>query len=133
MQAAILSVKLQYLDKWNQQRRRVADYYFKNLKTDKIILPRERENIKHVYHLFVIQAENRDRLIEYLKANNISAGIHYPISLPHQKAYSYLGHKLGDFPISEKLSADILSLPMYPELSEDQLKYIVSKVETFYS
>jgi len=132
IQAAILSVKLNYLDTWNKKRNLVAEYYLNNLTLGQIKLPQKMRNVRHVYHLFVVQAEKRDELRKFLKENGISTGIHYPVSLPHQKAYEYLGYRPGDFPISEKLAETILSLPIYPELNESQLDYIISKVESFY-
>ena len=132
LQAAVLSVKLKYLDAWNQKRNSIAEYYLKNLIVSGVKLPRKMKNVQHVYHLFVVQAERRDELREFLKENGISTGIHYPVSLPHQKAYKYLGHKPGNFPVSEKLSETILSLPIYPELKKSQLDYIISKIKSFY-
>jgi dTDP-4-amino-4,6-dideoxygalactose transaminase len=90
------------------------------------------DNVTHAFHLFVAQVEKRDQLMAFLKSKGISSGIHYPIPLPFQKAYSYLGHKPGDFPVAEKLSDSILSSPMYPELTNSQLDYIIAMINEFY-
>ncbi|MBU1075983.1 MAG: DegT/DnrJ/EryC1/StrS family aminotransferase, partial [Spirochaetes bacterium] len=83
--------------------------------------------------LYVVKVKKRDKLLEYLTSNNIMAGLHYPIPLHLQKAYKYLGYKKGDFPVAEKLSNEILSLPMYPELKEAQIKTVAGKIREFYS
>jgi len=133
LQAAILSVKLKYIDKWNRERRRVADYYDKHLNLHQIVKPKRQPNTEHVFHLYVIQAENRDELRNFLKEKGISTGIHYPIALPFLKAYDYLNHRKEDFPVAARLSESILSLPIYPELSEEQCRYVVDLIHEFYS
>jgi dTDP-4-amino-4,6-dideoxygalactose transaminase len=95
-------------------------------------VPYEADYAKHVYHLYVIRTENRDKLREELKSNNITTGIHYPIPLHLQPAYNYLGYKEGDFPVTEKASQEILSLPMFAELSEKQIMEICYWVKSFY-
>jgi dTDP-4-amino-4,6-dideoxygalactose transaminase len=124
IQAAVLRVKLQHLEKWTNMRIENAKYYNKLLKGKHAVIPMVRENCKHVYHLYVIRARNRDGLAQLLKQNGISTGIHYPIPLHLQPAYRYLGYKEGDFPIAEKSSKEILSLPMWPELTEDQMERV---------
>ncbi len=133
LQAAILRVKLRHLNKWNDLRRRNAKKYNELLNNiDNIIVPYEADYAKHVYHLYVIRTENRDKLREELKSNNITTGIHYPIPLHLQPAYNYLGYKEGDFPVTEKASQEILSLPMFAELSEKQIMEICYWVKSFY-
>ncbi len=132
LQAAILSVKLKHLEKWNQERRRIAAYYRKNIDSPSITHPSEMTDAIHVYHLYVVKAEKRDGLRNYLKEKGIETGIHYPIPLPFQKAYHYLNHKPGDFPVSESLASQILSLPMYAELTNAQLDYIIESIHSFY-
>jgi dTDP-4-amino-4,6-dideoxygalactose transaminase len=133
LQAAILRVKLRHLNKWNDLRRRNAKKYNELLNNiDNIIVPYEADYAKHVYHLYVIRTENRDKLREELKSNNITTGIHYPIPLHLQPAYNYLGYKEGDFPVTEKASQEILSLPMFAELSEKQIMEICYWVKNFY-
>ena len=129
LQAAILRVKLRYLNKWNESRRKNAKRYNELLNNvSGIITPYEADYVKHVYHLYVIRVvrEGRDRLREELKSKGIATGIHYPIPLHLQPAYKYLSYKEGDFPVTEKASKAILSLPMFAELTEDQIR-IISK------
>jgi dTDP-4-amino-4,6-dideoxygalactose transaminase len=133
MQAAILSVKLKYLEEWNLKRNANAKIYNEKLKGIKdIITPVIPDDRDHVFHLYVIRSNERDRLKKFLTDNNISCGIHYPIALPNLKAYSYLNHKPEDFPVSSKLQNEILSLPIYPELTEEQIEYIANAIRNFY-
>lgn len=129
LQAVILDVKLRYLDEWTNARRRNARLYNKLLGDVDVVTPVEKEYNKHVYHLYVIRARNRDKLQKHLKTHGISTGIHYPIPLHLQPAYVHLNHKKGDFPITEKYSEEILSLPMFAELTEDEIGYVVKKIK----
>ena len=134
LQAAILRVKLRPLNKWNENRRRNAKKYNELLNNiSGIITPYEAYYAKHVYHLYVIRAEKerRDKLREELKSKSIATGIHYPIPLHLQPAYSYLGYKRGDFPITEKFSQEILSLPMFAELTDEQIEEIVEIIKNY--
>ena len=134
MQGAILDVKLKHLDKWTDTRRRNADLYQDYLSDCKnIILPAEMKGVKHVYHLFVIRTKKRDELRNYLMKNGIETGIHYPIPCHLQKAYDNLHYKIGDFPITEKLSNEIISLPMSEQLKEEEIRYVSEKIKEFYS
>ena len=122
IQAAFLRIKLKQLPKWNEQRRDRAQIYG-NLLTqlgESAIVPLAAPWAKAVYHLYVIRVEDRDDLIAKLAAENIGTGIHYPIPLHLQKAYGHLGYKEGDFPVSERLAKEIVSLPMFPNLTEEQ-------------
>jgi len=130
IQAAILRVKLRHLDDWNNKRRHNAEIYKKHLANTSIILPSETENSKHVYHLFVIRHKQRDKLKEYLQQNGIYSDIHYP-SLHTQESVKQLCNKLGDFPATEKLASEILSLPMFPELKEEEIIYICETIKKF--
>jgi len=132
LQAAILRVKLRHLNKWNNMRRENAKKYNELLSNiDGIITPYEADYAKHVYHLYVIRTENQDKLREELKSEGIATGIHYPIPLHLQPAYNYLGYKRGDFPVTEKASQEILSLPMYAELGDEQIEEIIELVKYF--
>ncbi len=134
IQGAVLDVKLKYLDKWTDTRRKNADLYRKYLKDcDDIILPKEMPGAKHVYHLFVIRAKRRDDLMNYLKENEIYTGLHYPIPCHLQNAYKSLGYKEGDFPVTEKYAKEILSLPMSEQLKEEEIEYVAEKVKEFYN
>lgn len=132
LQAAVLRVKLKYLDSWNQKRSEHAKAYDDGLKGLPIVVPKVNPDNTHVYHLYVIRTKSRNKLAQFLKSEGIATGLHYPVPIHLQKAYRGLGHKIGDFPITEKLSRDILSLPMYPELSTRQINYIVSSVRGFF-
>lgn len=127
LQAAILRVKLAHLDDDNAKRNHIAQMYDKQLGQTEIITPKKRQNCSHVYHLYVIRAKKRDRLLEHLKQQGIAAAIHYPMPVHLQPAYNQ-GQKL---PITEKITKEILSLPMYPELTEEQTQKIIDAVKGF--
>jgi dTDP-4-amino-4,6-dideoxygalactose transaminase len=127
IQSAILSVKLKYLDNWNNRRISLAKFYDKNLPAQ-IIRPLCKEGSSHVYHLYVIQVEDRDNLKEKLKEAGIETAVHYPTALPFLKTYSHLGHQESDFPVAGNLTKKILSLPMFPELTEEQLMFVVKNI-----
>lgn len=129
IQAAILRVKLRHLEEWTEKRRRNAKLYNELLKGSGVKTPLEMEYAKHVYHLYVIEIEKREELYLRLKKNEISTAIHYPLPLHLQQAYSYLGYKKGDFPVSEACTERLLSLPMFPELTEDEIKKIAEIIE----
>lgn len=124
LQAAVLHTKLGHLEEWTEKRRRNAQTYMQLLKDAEIILPVELPGFRHVYHLFVIRIKNRDAVRAYLDEKGIETGIHYPIVLPNLGAYHYLGHKPQDFPVATQYSQEVLSLPMYPELTEAQIEYV---------
>jgi dTDP-4-amino-4,6-dideoxygalactose transaminase len=134
MQGAILNVKMKHLVQWTDIRRKNADFYRSYLhQCPKIILPTEMPNSKHVYHLFVIQAEFRDDLRDFLSRNEIETGLHYPIPCHLQNASKMLGYKPGDFPMAENLAKNILSLPMSEQLKRDDIKYVSDKIVEFYN
>ena len=130
IQAAVLRVKLRHLNDWNDKRRHNAEIYKKHLADTDIILPSEKENSKHVYHLFIIRHKQRDKLKEYLQKNGIYSDIHYPL-LHTQESVRHLGYKLGDFPVAEMLAGEILSLPMFPELKEEEIIHISELIKKF--
>ncbi|MFA7123973.1 MAG: DegT/DnrJ/EryC1/StrS family aminotransferase [Candidatus Delongbacteria bacterium] len=127
IQAAVLRIKLKHLNNAIDMRRKNAELYNAELAKYGIKTPQVREKYKHAYHLYVIEQENRDSVLEKLKEHNISCGIHYPVILPLQPAYKYLGHKAGDFPVSETAATKILSLPFWPEMSAEQIEYVSSE------
>lgn len=134
IQGAVLGVKLKFLSKWNNQRRRSADLYRKYLSDIKeISLPNEMDYAKHVYHLFVISCKKRDELQIYLQSKQVSTGLHYPLPLPLQPCFGSLGYQKTDFPVSEKLAETCLSLPMFPEITEEQIVYVADQVKSFYT
>jgi len=133
LQAAILRVKLKYLDKWNAARRWNAKLYQESLQGAGLVTPAEAAGAESVWHLYVIRTENRDVLRESLANRGISAGIHYPIPIHLQPAYKDLGHKRGDFPITEAQAQRILSLPMYAELTPEAIKHVAQSIVTVLS
>jgi len=133
MQAAILRVKLKYLEKWNAARRWNAKLYQKHLEGSGVVVPGEAGGAESVWHLYVIRTERRDALKEHLVIKGINASIHYPIPIHLQPAYQDLGYKRGDFPVTEAYADRILSLPMYAELSDRQIEFISQTVCEFQS
>jgi dTDP-4-amino-4,6-dideoxygalactose transaminase len=130
IQAGILGVKLKYLPEWTEKRRQAAARYreiFGDM-DDRLVLPFEPAWSKAVYHLFVVRVQNREEFMKQLAAVDIATGIHYPIPLHLQEAYVSLGYKKGDFPVTERVSAEIVSLPMFPQLENEQQQRVVSEV-----
>jgi dTDP-4-amino-4,6-dideoxygalactose transaminase len=131
IQAAILKVKLDHLDSWNKTRRNHASLYNNLLRNSSVITPVEEKYAKHVFHLYVIRTKEQKKLQECLKRKEIATSIHYPIPIHLHPAYRDLGYKRGDLPVSEKYATEILSLPMYPELEENQIQYICQTIQNF--
>lgn len=130
IQAAVLSVKLPHLESWLEARRRAAAKYNELLAdVDGVKIPFEPEGHRHTYHLYVVQLDNRDEVGARLNAAGIDTGLHYPISLPFMEAYSRFGHKPADFPVSYAQMGRILSLPMYAELTDEQIGYVVEHLK----
>ncbi len=131
LQAAVLRIKLKHLDEWNEKRRAIAQAYLSQLKgVGDIILP--TESYASVFHLFVIRTCHREDLRSFLFKNGIGTMVHYPIPPHLQGAYSSMGFKKGDFPVSEKLAETVLSLPMWPGLGSEQVEWVVKQVKEFY-
>ena len=124
IQAVILRIKLKNLDRWNQMRRKNAEIYNNLLEDLDLVLPKEENNVKHVYHAYSIRLKNRDKIVQKLRNRGISTSIYYPIPLHLQPAYKELNYKKGNFPIAEKVSKDILSLPIYPCLEKAKIEFI---------
>jgi len=131
MQAAILRVKLKYLEKWNAARRWNAKLYQKHLEGSGVVVPGEAGGAEAVWHLYVVRSEQRDALKEHLAGKDIGVGIHYPVPIHLQPAYEDLGHKRGDFPVTEAYADRILSLPMYAELTSGQIEHVSSAIAEF--
>ncbi|HEX8145374.1 MAG TPA: DegT/DnrJ/EryC1/StrS family aminotransferase [Pyrinomonadaceae bacterium] len=130
IQGAVLGVKLKHLDRWNELRREHAARYRELLRGASLLtLPREMEYARHVYHLYVIQTEERDALRQSLSEAGVQTGIHYPVPVHLQPAYASLGYGRGAFPETERQAARILSLPMYPELTDLQLKRVADSIQ----
>ena len=138
LQAAILRVKLPHLDSWSEARQRNAETYRKLFSdaglTERIGLPFERENVRHIYNQFTIRVfdEKRDALKKFLAENDIGTDIYYPVPLHLQECFEYLGYKVGDLPASERAANETLALPIYPELTLEQQQYVVAKIGEFF-
>jgi dTDP-4-amino-4,6-dideoxygalactose transaminase len=133
IQAGWLSVKLRHLAKWNESRRNLAHRYHELLANvkDSVVLPVEASWTRGVYHLYVVRVQDREALQARLGEAGIGTGIHYPIPLHQQKAYEYLGHNTGDFPVTERVAREIVSLPLFPQLLYSQQDEVVSRVKEF--
>jgi len=128
LQAAILDVKLKYLNKWTERRRTIAKMYDTGLKNI-VITPHVMPDLKHAYHLYVIRIKNREKVKELLAEKGIETGIHYPIPLPFLKAYSYLRHKPADFPVAYSMKDEILSLPIHGDMTDEQVEYVIASIK----
>lgn len=131
VQAAFLSVKLQYLDEWNEKRRQIAKTYDSNLHNI-VQIPYIKPENETVYHQYTIRTPKRDELRQHLSEHDIGTSIHYPMPLHLQEAFKYLGYKQGDFPESEKAAQEVLSLPIHQYLSDDEVKYVIDTVRKFF-
>ena len=131
IQAGILRIKLRSLAEWNEKRREAAARYRELLAGQPVILPHEPEWAHAIYHLFVVRMESRGEAMDFLAEAGIGTGIHYPIPLHLQKAYSHLGYKAGDFPVAEKGAEEIVSLPMFPGITSEQQRFVAARLEQF--
>ena len=129
IQAAILRVKLKEIDKWNARRREIVNEYNEAFKDVDLVTPYCNDNIEHVYHMYILQSENREEVLTKLKEKGVATGVYYPIPLHLQKVYKDLGYNEGDMPVSEYLSHRTFAIPVYPELNEEQIKYIIDSVK----
>lgn len=131
IQAAVLRTKLRHIDEWNTARRRVAEEYNVRLMELPVVTPIAPSWSDPIYHLYVIRTEHRDAVQQHLTEAGISTGLHYPIPIHLQPAYQELGYQKGDFPITEQYADEILSLPMYPELSSDAVNFVADTIKDF--
>lgn len=131
LQAVVLRAKLTHLTEWNNARHHSAELYCRLLKDLPVVLPIEISDCRHVYHLFVIRHNRRDELMASLASQGVYCGIHYPIPIHLQSAYASLGYPKGSFPITERISDEILSLPMFPELQPGQVEYVCKCIREF--
>ncbi len=132
IQGAVLGVKLRHLDAWTQGRRRVARRYHELLADTPLQLPREADYAESAYHLYVVRHPRRDDLKKHLEANQVGCALHYPLPLHLQKCYASLGHQAGDFPVAEKAARECLSLPIYPELMDEQIQRVADVIKSFF-
>ncbi|TAE49606.1 MAG: erythromycin biosynthesis sensory transduction protein eryC1, partial [Cytophagales bacterium] len=131
LEAVSLTIKLQYLDTWNQRRKIIAQRYYQSIQNEKITFQKQLDNTDSVYYLFVITTKERDNLLSYLAKNNVIAGLHYPVPCHLQKAYQHLSYKKGDFPHAEFLANHCLSLPIYPELTDFEVDKIIDVLNRY--
>ncbi|HEX9496461.1 MAG TPA: DegT/DnrJ/EryC1/StrS family aminotransferase, partial [Candidatus Limnocylindria bacterium] len=133
IQAAILRIKLRRLPEWNKRRQAIARHYNEQLAGSGVILPELPEGGRHVFHLYVVRvpAAKRDPLRSFLSERGIGTGVHYPVPIHLQEASAFLGYRQGDFPVTERLAAEVVSLPMYAELSDAQVETVAGAVKEF--
>lgn len=129
IQGAILRVKLPHLDSWNSGRRKVAEIYNKEFEGSNVVPPTVRPENEHIYHQYVLQCKDRESMLNKLKEKGVATGVYYPVPLHLQKVYKDLGYKEGDMPVAEYLSHRTFAIPVYPELTEEQIKYIVDSIK----
>jgi dTDP-4-amino-4,6-dideoxygalactose transaminase len=128
IQGAVLRVKLRHLDAWTEQRRQVAAWYADALDPESVRLPAARQGCRHVYHVYVVRTDDRDKLRDVLGRQEIQTGIHYPIPVHLQPAHADLGYHAGDFPVAEQVAREVLSLPIYPEMTREQVRTVAAAV-----
>lgn len=132
LQAAVLRVKLKYLNQWNEARRKKAEIYTEMLTPLGVVCPSEGSGVKHVYHLYVIRTRKRDMLQAFLKEKGIETHIHYPVPIHLQKAYEGLGYHQGDLPLTEQCCSEILSLPCFPEMKGSEIRKVTQEIRSFF-
>jgi len=136
IQAGVLNVKLKYIEKWTAARRRAAELYTKTLNSfglSQVVSPYNPDYVKPVYHLYIIRVQKREELMKFLGDAGVQTGLHYPYPLHETKAYENLGHEPGDFPVASKYAKEILSIPIYPEITDEMVLYVCEKIKEFYS
>ncbi|NOX88055.1 MAG: DegT/DnrJ/EryC1/StrS family aminotransferase [Calditrichaeota bacterium] len=136
LQAAVLNVKLRYLDQWTAGRQRNADFYDKGIKERGlerwIAAPQRKEGYRHIFNQYILRVQKRDELLQFLREHNIGCEIYYPLTFNNQECFRYLGYKEGDFPVAEKAARETLAVPIYPELTEAQKNYVLDVILKFY-
>jgi len=131
IQGAILSYKLKYLNEWTERRRKIAEMYFNGIKNSAVTMQAQPDSVKSVFHLFVVTVPDRDKFVNHLKEHHINCGFHYPVPCHLQKAYEYLGYKKGRMPNAEYLSEHCVSLPMFPELTDEEVSKVIEACNRF--
>ena len=129
-QGAVLGVKMKYIEGWTEKRIRAADYYRAKLRgVDGVRFLEAAPDRRHVYHIFAVFVKNRDDVVRKMQEAGIGVGIHYPIAVPLQKCFAELGHQLGEFPVSEQIAAEEMTLPVFPEITEAQMDEVVEALK----
>lgn len=131
LQAALLRVKLSRLDGWNKRRAEISEMYIEALKDSDLVTPITTEGAYHIYHLFILQSEKRDELIKHLSDAGVATGVYYPVPMHLQKVYKSLGYSNGDLPNAEYLSERTFAIPLFAELTDEEIRYIISKLLEF--
>ena len=131
IQAAVLDVKLRYLEEDNQRRQDIARYYYEHIENPLVTLPRRLDDEQNVYHIFPVLCETRDELQKYLEDKGIHTLIHYPIAIHLQESYADLGYGRGDFPLAERIADQELSIPLYPGMSSEEIEYVIKALNDF--
>ncbi len=132
LQAAFLSVKLCYLEEWNEERRRIAKIYAENIKNSKVILPQmPKDRKEHVFHIYPVLVRERDAFVDYLKEHGIATNIHYPTPITEQAAYQEYHGQINQYPVTEQICAQEVSLPLYPGMLEEQIEWVIACVNQF--
>ena len=132
LQAAVLRKKLSYLDRWNEQRRHAARLYDYSLKNLPITMMREYPKTKANYHIYAIRSSRRNALMQFLKTKHISCGIHYPSPIHLLKPFAFLGYRKGTFPHAENFARETLSLPMFPQLTKNEVHFVAQSLKQFF-
>lgn len=132
LQAAILNVKFKYIEPWNEARNHKAKIYDDLLRETNLVTPTEAVKNKHIYHMYVVQSYERDKIISFLKENDIFTGVYYPLPVHLQQVYEYLGYKKGDLPIAEDACRKTFALPLYPELEIEKQEYVIGKLKEYF-
>src|SRR5450830_300710 len=133
IQAALLDFKLTKLDEWNLKRKQISDMYSKGLKGLPIILPSAAPENKHVFHLYVIRVKQREKFMKFISDEGVGTIIHYPIPIHLQPAYKYLNYKKGFLPVTEKVAEEIVSLPIFPDLEDNEVEYVIKSIKKFFN
>ena len=133
VQAAILRIKLRHLADWNEARRRHAARYVEALRGLPMELPREMPGNRHIYHLFVVQVDGREKFMEHMARHGVGCGIHYPVPIHLQAAYQELGYRAGDLPVTERIAPRLVSLPMFPEMTAEQVDYTCDQIRRYFA
>lgn len=132
LQAAFLTVKLKYLDKWNEERRKIASIYNQEIKNKKLFLPKLPQNIEqHVFHIYPVLVKNRSDFLKYMKEKSICVNVHYPKPIIQQKAYENCGEHIKDYPVTKRICAEEVSLPLYPGMTKDQIDWIIRCINQY--
>jgi dTDP-4-amino-4,6-dideoxygalactose transaminase len=133
LQAVVLNRKLLSLIEVTEKRRQIAAIYINELKNiEGLVLPDESSKVKHAWHLFVVRVKNRKEFLDFLKSNKIATGIHYPIALPYLPAYKYKGHKDEDFPVANEIQSEIVSLPLFPAMLNEQIDHVLNSLKMYF-